>query len=203
MPLTERKGKMFKGRKAFILAYLCAILCALGLLASPLTVNAVGQTYRIGYVNTQTGQITYWTTNSYREWQAQREHEHEIDIAQDKAWAISHQTVNTSTHMQGPLIQRVTCSKGRNTFYDLENVPEGGNTPVCFAYAGDTGYINVYCVDEIWTGNNTGFSEINNLQGNTFEVNTPSKFTAYHAIGNGAYRCPPNEFNDVIEVYIY
>lgn len=145
------------------------------------------QIYRIGFVNVHTGKLSYWTTSSYVQW-SQRKLQEEHLRGFSPSLSVS------------PNLYRVPgCSAGRNDFYDLEN---GFSPPVCFARAGDTGSINVYCVYEVWTGNNTGWFQWNNLVGNSGTDPTPSKYTPYYAVGDGTGGCGNNEFADITWVHI-
>ncbi len=147
------------------------------------------QVYNIGFIDTHTGKISYWTTSSYVQWQQRIQQERHLP--------------GISTSAASPDIVRVNgCSSGQNQYYDLMNIPAGGNVPVCFAQSGDTGRINVYCVHEIWTGNNTGYVLWDNRVGNTGKYPTPQKNTPYFIAGDGTHGCPNSTLSDVTDVHI-
>ena len=158
-----------------------------GIFLAPSSAHAAAsQAYSIQFVDTATGHVSTWSTTSYSAWQARLNHERAI-----------RQQVAPTSH-PSPNITRVGCSNFNNSFYDLRNV----GPPVCFANAGDTGSINVFCVFEVDTGNNTGHFTVNNGVGAVFTVNTPIRFHASFALSNPTGHCAANEFFDIIDVHI-
>lgn len=149
------------------------------------------QVYSIQFVDTNTGKVTSWSTTSFTAWQTRLSHER----------AIRHEVAPTS--QPSPEINRVSCSSSfNNSFYDLRNIPDGGTVPVCFANAGNTGPIDVQCVSEVDTGNNTGSFSINNAAGTIFQFITPTKFQPIMASGPALRGCKANEFDRVVDVDI-